>query len=195
MHTEEEARGVLTHRKGERKQPRKFRKLGAAVASLLVVSVGLFVTLTEAANPSFVGRWFTLYEEEVGSDTIYKIAGKVAKITATGVKTAKLDIQIRVTNNHDFGVHLTKAYFVVTDKRVSHVVLSMNLPDTVIPAYDITTIYTECTGMKLYGMGYRFLVIGVMEWNEIYDSGAVSPTFTKEFHEVHSPSEYFHGNY
>lgn len=190
-HTEEEASGVLTHRKCERRQPRKIRKLIATIASLSIVSVGLIVTMTAAVNPGFLNQWYTLYEESQGSNVIYKVEVKITKITVTAVKAADLDIRVRVTNNHPFGVHLTSASFKAYDIR-ERATLRMSLPDSIIPANSVSDIFTTGMVNRVLGLGYKYQVDGTITWNEIYASGEVGP-FTKDFHERHNALEFLHG--
>jgi hypothetical protein len=165
----------------------------AATASLLIVSMGLIVTLTAVANPGYIGQWYTLYQENQGSKVVYKIEAQITKVITESVKTASIRVDFRVTNNHPFGVHLTSASFWLEDIRAGKTALSIDLPESNISAESITNIYATGQVVKLYGMGYKFLVNGEIEWYEMYGSGQgsyeVGP-FVKVIHEFHSPVEF-----
>lgn len=155
------------------------------------MSVGLIVTVTVAVNPSYIGKWFTLYEERQGSNLVYKIEAKITEVTAESVKAAQINIDFKVTNNHPFGVHLTFSYFWVVDARTHKTALTVFLPESTIEKESIKHILTTGKVMKIYGLGYKFLVNGVIIWSEIHPSGEVGP-FQKNFSEFHSPVEFVH---
>jgi hypothetical protein len=157
------------------------------------MSAGLVATMTVAVEPSYIGQWFTLYEEFQGSHLVYKIDAQITKVIAKSVKTATISVDFRVTNNHPFGVHLTTADFWLMDKRGGKVALTISLPESTIPAKSVSDIFTTGKVVNVYGMGYRFLVQGEIEWYEIYDSGPPVGPFVKVFKEIHSPMEFTHG--
>jgi len=169
----------------------KFRKLVAVSASLLIASVGLIVTIAAAVNPSLIGQWYTIYQEGQGSNTIYKIEARINKAISESVKTANLEIQIRVTNGHPFAVKLLDTtVFRVGDMRQGHLTLVVFIPESTIPANKISDIFASGRLIKVYGIGHRFVVDGVIDWEEIYPNGVVVGPFEKTFHEIHSTFEF-----
>lgn len=185
------ARDVLTYREGEQKRSRRSMKLFAAFASISIASMGLIVTMTVAVNPSYIGRYFTLYEEREGSNLVYKIEARITEVTAEGVKAAQINIEFKVTNKHPFGIHLIFSYFWVEDIRTHKTALTVLLPESIIEKQSIQHILTTGKVTKIYGLGYRFLVSGQIIWSEIRPSGEVGP-FQMDFHEFHSPAEFVH---
>jgi len=162
---------------------RGFRKISVGLAALSILSVGL--TVAVAVNPNLIGQWFTLFEEFQGTNLVYKVEARVIGVTATGAKTADLDIQVRVTNNHAFGINLTFALFTVVDLRELRTTLKVFLPVSTFPANSVTSIFTTGKVIKVLGLGNKYLVDGTITWKEVYPSGEVGP-FTKFIHEVHS---------
>ena len=130
------------------------------------------VTVGVAISPQLLGQWFTLFEEPDGS---YKVEARVIGVLVTGVKSADLTIEIRVTNFRSFGVHLLSAYFTITDLQDRRTALIYSLTgDHVFPAApspgsgSVTVLSDHAFLVKPLGVGNRYKVVGTVTWQEVY---------------------------
>lgn len=123
---------------------------------------------------------------------VYKVEARVVAVTVTSVNAADLDTEIRITNNHPYGVRMTNTEFVICDVNKNRIVLTMHLGDTTIPMGCVKIIKkAECTAHSLSKLGNMYYVEGSMTWYEIHRKpiGRAGP-FTASFSEVHSLKEF-----
>jgi len=157
---------------------------------LVIILVGtMALTMAAAISPKLLGQWFTLFEETGPSGTVYKVEARVIGVTPTGVKTATLDVQVRVTNNHAFAVQVTSALFTVVDLQQGRTTLLFSLPASTFPAASVTSVLTTAQVIKVLGVGNKYLVTGTINWLEVYGTTVVGPFF-KTFSEIHAVTEF-----
>src|SRR3990170_199414 len=145
-------------------------KLALGISMSLIATMA--VTVGVAISPQLLGQWFTLFEEPDGS---YKVEARVIGVLVTGVKSADLTIEIRVTNFRSFGVHLLTAYFTITDLQDRRTALIYSLTgDHVFPAApspgsgSVTVLSDHAFLVKPLGVGNRYKVVGTVTWQEVY---------------------------
>jgi hypothetical protein len=168
-------------------------RMTVGVASILIVTAAF--TGVVALQPDVLGTWFTLYEEYEGAELVYKVEARIIAITVTSVDTATLDTEIRITNNHPYGIRMTITEFVIRDVNKNRIILTMYLGDTTIPTGCVKIIKkAECNAHSLSKLGNMYYVEGSMTWYEMHrkPTGRAGP-FTASFSEVHSLKEFLRG--
>jgi len=164
-----------------------------AVLSAVVYVVIAAFTLVTAVKPSVIGTWFTIYEEYEGNDLVYKVEVMIEKATARSVKVIAIDLDIKVTNYHSYGVHVIDSFFRVSDFHRQQTSLFVHFMDKTIPANSIQHIKVpDVRVVKVLGFGPRYLVQGYLEWSEIYDLTGEGAPMEKYFSELHSINEFMH---
>jgi len=163
--------------------------IAAAVAYVVIVAF----TVVTAVNPSVIGTWFTIYEEYDGPQLVYKVEVRIADAVATTVRVAYIDLDIRVTNHHEFDVKVIEAFFKVCDSHKQRTSVYLSFADVTIGAGAIETFTVEhIKVVKVLGFGPRYQVQGFLEWYEVYSPSHSAGPFVKYFDEVHSVNEFIH---
>lgn len=161
----------------------------AAIAYVLVVAF----TVVSAVQPSVIGTWFTLYEEHDGHSLVYKVEVKIAKVVPKTVKVAVVDLNIRVTNNHEFGVRVADAFYRISDFHRERTSLVVQFGDVTIDAHSVKAFSVQNVKVtKVLGFGPRYAVQGYLVWYEVYNPPDLVGPFRMDFNELHSINEFIH---
>jgi hypothetical protein len=173
----------------DRRHPSAVRALVIGVAIVLIGTAAIASVV--AVNPNLFGRWFTIrtdVDPGTGAE-LYKVLARVNSLTITAKKTADVDIDIRVFNNHTFDVHVVGALFTIVNLNLGETSLIFALGDLTIPALGSADENVVAVGFKSTGLGNRYRVEGSVSWHEVV-AGVEGPLLFESFSEVHSLTEF-----
>ncbi len=181
----------------ERGGTHSFRPRRILSASLIISIVITSLMVAAASNPILIGTWFTIYTEERDGVEVYKV-----EVMATSWSfnshdmTGVLELDVRVTNNHPVDIHITKADFVIktlpdASALGGEVTLTFLLEDMTIGSGLQETDTVIADVVKLFGVGNKYVVEGVIEWEDIFPFPDPRGTVLhiEEISEVHSITE------
>lgn len=171
----------------------RFRLLRLTVVAAVVYIVVVAFTVVTAVQPSVIGTWFTLYEEHNGHRLVYKVEVKIAEVVPKTVKVAFVDLDIRVTNNHEFGVRVADAFYRISDFHRERTSLIVQFSDVTIDARSVEEFSVKNVKVtKVLGFGPRYAVQGYLVWYEVYHPSDLVGPFRMDFNELHSINEFIH---
>ncbi len=187
--------GVVRMR--ERGGTHAFRPRRILSASLVISIVITSLIVAAASRPILIGTWFTIFTEERDDVEVYKVEARAISWSFNSHDmTGVLELDVRVTNSHPVDIHITRADFVIKtlpDRSAlgGEVTLTFLLEDMTIGSGLQVTASVTADVVKLFGVGNKYLVEGVIEWEDIFPSPDPRGTVLhiEEISEVHSITE------